>query len=491
MNASTFQQTIFPGLSNEAKMHAPKSLHEFLNNDTYEEEMASRGIPDARKKAEEVLISVKKKGAAAGQFMDPQTEASLWPQIMQEAIAHQVVNVVNRVHKRAHSSLGINAAVLTAVCCALDLNDSNVLAEPIALPDQMLEMARNILPQSTNLGGKDDNSDDSEDDSVVEQLPFEAIEGLLVVPNLPAPRMKELCSHSPSSGLSTGSGYVVVDDLIGDFDFFGPSIRRDCERLLQTDRLSTIPVLQKPRGGSSNSNDGDKGDDGGDSNVEDGSLLGAGYGKIAWVDGKELENNYASVSEVIRNLRNLPLELNEKATERFRQETNELRDSGKNSIGDREMMLLKLSNPMGNTTSVSFMGSGDRQPERLDSGDKDDVGHAVSCLYFCKVEGVSKGSGALKLTNVSDESTSTIECKADRLVMWRSKDVLNERLPIKLSDDSNNGGIFAVHLWFHGCVTTPDAIAEAVGRLAATKKNTAAAEGTTEAAATSSMSQDA
>jgi len=305
MNASTFQQTIFPGLSNEAKMHAPKSLHEFLNNDTYEEEMASRGIPDARKKAEEVLISVKKKGAAAGQFMDPQTEASLWPQIMQEAIAHQVVNVVNRVHKRAHSSLGINAAVLTAVCCALDLNDSNVLAEPIALPDQMLEMARNILPQSTNLGGKDDNSDDSEDDSVVEQLPFEAIEGLLVVPNLPAPRMKELCSHSPSSGLSTGSGYVVVDDLIGDFDFFGPSIRRDCERLLQTDRLSTIPVLQKPRGGSSNSNDGDKGDDGGDSNVEDGSLLGAGYGKIAWVDGKELENNYASVSEVIRNLRNL------------------------------------------------------------------------------------------------------------------------------------------------------------------------------------------
>jgi len=40
-------------------------------------------------------------------------------------------------------------------------------------------------------------------------------------------------------------------------------------------------------------------------------------------------------------------------------------------------------------------------------------------------------------------------------------------------------------------VTTPDAIAEAVGRLAATKKNTAAAEGTTEAAATSSMSQDA
>ena len=163
MNAKTFQQTIFPGLSEEARKHAPKSLNELLNNDTYEEEMASRGIPDARKKAEEVLESVKRKGAKAGQFMDAQTEASLWPQIMQEAIAHQVVSVVNRVHKKAHSSQGINAAVFTAVCCAIDLNEMSI-GEPITLPEEMLTRARSILPSSDNLGGKEKSDDDSEDD---------------------------------------------------------------------------------------------------------------------------------------------------------------------------------------------------------------------------------------------------------------------------------------------------------------------------------------
>ena len=61
--------------------------------------MAARGIPDARKKAKDVLQAVKRKGAANNQFMDAATEATLWPQIMQEAIAHQVISVVNRVHK--------------------------------------------------------------------------------------------------------------------------------------------------------------------------------------------------------------------------------------------------------------------------------------------------------------------------------------------------------------------------------------------------------
>jgi len=55
MNPETFQQTIFPGLSKEARQTAPKSLHELLENKTYEEEMAKNGIPDARKKATDVL----------------------------------------------------------------------------------------------------------------------------------------------------------------------------------------------------------------------------------------------------------------------------------------------------------------------------------------------------------------------------------------------------------------------------------------------------
>ena len=115
----------------------------------YEEEMAVNGIPDARKKAHSVLENVKRKGAKQvrigtalavschpcsnplifslrslpqNQFMDAATEASLWPKIMQEAIAHQVVEVVNRVNKKEHSNKGISAAVVCAVACAIDIN---------------------------------------------------------------------------------------------------------------------------------------------------------------------------------------------------------------------------------------------------------------------------------------------------------------------------------------------------------------------------------
>ena len=113
---------------------------------------------------------------------------------------------------------------------------------------------------------------------------------------------------------------------------------------------------------------------------------------------------------------------------------------------------------------------GDRQPVRVDSGEgtDGDVGHAVSCLYFVgDVESDKNSSsevnrsGSLRLRNVSDNTSSLIEVKRDRLVCWRSKDVENERLEV-LGESEN---LFVIQLWLHGCITTRENIMESIGRL--------------------------
>jgi len=75
MDPKKFQATIFPGLDKDAQKSAPKTLLELLQNEEYEEEMAAKGIPDARSKAGSVLENVKAKGAKQNQFMDAATEA--------------------------------------------------------------------------------------------------------------------------------------------------------------------------------------------------------------------------------------------------------------------------------------------------------------------------------------------------------------------------------------------------------------------------------
>lgn len=116
--------------------------------------MASKGIPDAKAKAHIVLESVKKKGAKENQFMDAQTEANLWPQIMQEAIAHQVVAVVNRVHKRRAASGGVSSAVICAVGCAIDLNEIHG-GEGLTIPinEKFKPMVDEILGEGNKVSG--------------------------------------------------------------------------------------------------------------------------------------------------------------------------------------------------------------------------------------------------------------------------------------------------------------------------------------------------
>ena len=146
-------------------------------------------------------------------------------------------------------------------------------------------------------------------------------------------------------------------------------------------------------------------------------------------------------------------------------------------------MYFKVSRPLSNAVAVTSFSKGDRQGKRLDSGEDstEDVGHAVSCLYFCgdvdearEVSTVAsesdgtgatppqvKRSGALRLTNITDGKTSLVEAKKDRLVCWRSKDVQNEILEVLDPNESQ----FAIRLWLHGCISSRENVRESIGRL--------------------------
>ena len=45
---------------------------------------------------------IKAKGAAAGDVMDAQTEEMLWPQVVNEALARGIVEMVQQLHRASH-----------------------------------------------------------------------------------------------------------------------------------------------------------------------------------------------------------------------------------------------------------------------------------------------------------------------------------------------------------------------------------------------------
>jgi tetratricopeptide (TPR) repeat protein len=456
MDPKKFQATIFPGLDKDARNNAPKTLLELLNNPVYEEEMAARGIPDARTKAASVLENVKAKGAKENQFMDAATEANLWPQIMQEAIAHQVVDVVNRVHKRNHAERGISMAVVCAVACAKDLNA--VHGDYIAIDPKMTAMVDQFNAKYCNLLSPKDDDKSPDGEEFIDQLPPQSMIGLQIVPQTSPSRLAQLDVYRDSDGLTVDSGWFVLDDFLGEdaFSVIKQSVKADCRRMVKQNRMNDVPVLKRA---------GDK---------TDGGILAGGLGKVAWVADNELQKDYASVHEVIKSMKLLPRELNKLGFELYKHGV----DRGNEELGEaefeqNELMVFKVATTEHQTTAavaLTSLNKGDKQDPRIDSGEGPggDVGHAVSCIYFIgDVNGEGGGgessgrSGAVRLTNSGDGRTALVEVKPDRLVVFRSKDVENERLEVLGANESQ----FAVHMWVTGCITNKERIEESLANL--------------------------
>ncbi|CCI40512.1 unnamed protein product [Albugo candida] len=96
-----FQKFIYPGISKKELVHAPKTLQEVLLDPMYEAELMEV-MPKIVQKGENVLNNVKQKGAAQGEFMDVDTEKILWPQVLQEAFARELVSIIQRINSKKH-----------------------------------------------------------------------------------------------------------------------------------------------------------------------------------------------------------------------------------------------------------------------------------------------------------------------------------------------------------------------------------------------------
>ena len=142
-----FRKAVYPGVSEVERSSAPQSFQALLRSDGYREELTQL-MPRVKAKAHSVLDNVKRKGAAAGDVMDAATEAFLWPQVLREAFAHEVVKMVKRVSSRQHLR---------------HANDSSALASPHAdqamwdqLPESVVpDLAQNGFAQLDDFLGED------------------------------------------------------------------------------------------------------------------------------------------------------------------------------------------------------------------------------------------------------------------------------------------------------------------------------------------------
>uniref|UniRef100_A0A7S2WGK4 Uncharacterized protein n=1 Tax=Mucochytrium quahogii TaxID=96639 RepID=A0A7S2WGK4_9STRA len=85
--------------NDETKKYLPSSFQELVSNEIYFEALVAL-FPKIKAKAKSVLDNVKSKAAKEGQFMDAATERMLTPQVLNEAFAHQVVDMIHDINRK-------------------------------------------------------------------------------------------------------------------------------------------------------------------------------------------------------------------------------------------------------------------------------------------------------------------------------------------------------------------------------------------------------
>ena len=104
MDPIQFRKILYPGIDQSQLEGLPQSLQEFLENPGLESELLSI-CPKAKARARTVLENVKKKGAENGEYMNEQTESMLWPGIVSEAFARELVVTLKTWNRQQHAAM--------------------------------------------------------------------------------------------------------------------------------------------------------------------------------------------------------------------------------------------------------------------------------------------------------------------------------------------------------------------------------------------------
>jgi hypothetical protein len=107
MDKETFAEVLFPGASEVVQRDLPMNLKDLLSWD-----ILSLDLNKIAGKAASIFDGIKSKGEKRGDFMDHITESILIPQIVEEAMARDIVETVRNLSKRVS---GLNAKVSLAL----------------------------------------------------------------------------------------------------------------------------------------------------------------------------------------------------------------------------------------------------------------------------------------------------------------------------------------------------------------------------------------
>lgn len=107
MDQETFAEILFPGASEVVQRDLPMNLKDLLGWD-----ILSLDLSKIASKAASIFNGIKTKGELRGDYMDFTTEAILIPQIVEEAMARDIVETVRNLSKRVS---GLNAKVSLAL----------------------------------------------------------------------------------------------------------------------------------------------------------------------------------------------------------------------------------------------------------------------------------------------------------------------------------------------------------------------------------------
>lgn len=144
-------------------------------------------------------------------------------------------------------------------------------------------------------------------------------------------------------------------------------------------------------------------------------------GMIAWIEVDQCTEEYPALAELLQQLHALPHELNRKGG-------------------------LRLSAASRGTTMLTLLAGGDSQPARLDCGQKENAnGYKLTCAYFFDQDWDEEAGGLMVLTGNADRSAVRIAPLADRLVLFRSREMQNAVTAVGAGAHR-----FALTFWVHG-----------------------------------------
>ena len=104
LNPEEFRKVMYPGVDVTQLEGMPASFQDMLRDEAFEAELLAV-CPKATARATSVLENVKKKGEANGDIMPLETEQALWPGILSEAFARELVTMLKAWNRRHQADM--------------------------------------------------------------------------------------------------------------------------------------------------------------------------------------------------------------------------------------------------------------------------------------------------------------------------------------------------------------------------------------------------